>query len=113
MDEALEAIRERSLRFRVYARSSDDTEELVLDSSLVQLDESHFDEINVSTNLETSPVEVVPDNHGISQEREDLQLPPIPGIPGVDKEVLTNLLMSWFYAGYYTGLAEKNIRSNS
>lgn len=32
--------------------------------------------------------------------------PPIPELPGVDADYVKNLLMSWFYAGYYTAKAE-------
>jgi hypothetical protein len=113
MDDALEAIRERSLRFRVYARSSDDEEQFEIDSSSVQLDESNNDDINVSSNRGPIPNESLTGDHAYAQKCGNSGLPPIPAIPGVDKEVLTNLLMSWFYAGYYTGLAEKGIRNNS
>ena len=33
-------------------------------------------------------------------------LPPVPNFPGVDPDALKNLLMSWFYAGYYTAKSE-------
>jgi hypothetical protein len=33
-------------------------------------------------------------------------LPPIPVFPGVDQDSLRNLLMSWFYVGYYTAKSE-------
>lgn len=32
--------------------------------------------------------------------------PPLPELPGVDADYVKNLLMSWFYAGYYTAKAE-------
>jgi hypothetical protein len=36
--------------------------------------------------------------------------PPLPELPGVDADYVKNLLMSWFYAGYYTAKAEDSAK---
>ena len=95
----------------MYARESGN-EDLFVETTSNVIDES--EEIsNEYTKCERS-LEAA-DNIATNDESNgpNRGLPPIPNIPGVDKEILTNLLMSWFYAGYYTGLAEKKTRPDS
>jgi hypothetical protein len=43
---------------------------------------------------------------GVSAAGIHQQLPPLPCFPGVDQDALRNLLMSWFYVGYYSAKSE-------
>ncbi|KAI8638477.1 hypothetical protein BD408DRAFT_446774, partial [Parasitella parasitica] len=36
--------------------------------------------------------------------------PPLPPVPSQDNEALSNLIMAWYYAGYYTGLYQAKQR---
>lgn len=40
-------------------------------------------------------------------------VPPVPPIMNRDDEGLSNLIMAWYYAGYYTGLYQVSISFNS
>ena len=112
-DEALEMIRERAVRIRMYSRDVSSNQNLAFDSTSEKSDESVclVEPIDTQSNDQgdTSASNMTPSFPMESASR----LPPIPDIPGVDKDVLSNLLMSWFYVGYYTGLAEKGYKSNS
>lgn len=95
----------------MYARENGN-EDLLVETTSDFIDES--EEIsNEFTKCEGSleGTDNIATNDGLKDPNRGL--PPIPNIPGVDKEILTNLLMSWFYAGYYTGLAEKKPRPDS
>jgi hypothetical protein len=105
-DEAVYRLEERALRFHQYASKSALDEDLVIVDDVTD-SECDDTEPNSVTRIET---EAVPQT---TPAGTSTALPPIPNIAGVDKETLTNLLMSWFYAGYYTGLAEKQASSNS
>ena len=111
-DDAFEAIRERALRLRQYARDSFNNEDLELETSSESKGES-AENSGEYTRCDLNEVESLEQEREVDKKVSGKSLPPIPNIPGVDKEVLTNLLMSWFYAGYYTGLAESRLNSDS
>jgi hypothetical protein len=109
--DAFDSIRERALRFRMYARENGN-EDLLVETTSNFIDESEEisnEYIKCDGSLEGTDNIATNDELNVTNRC----LPPIPNIPGVDKEILTNLLMSWFYAGYYTGLAEKKPRPDS
>ncbi|KAL1849032.1 hypothetical protein Plec18167_006811 [Paecilomyces lecythidis] len=69
---------------------------------------------------ETPRVDVASSNAQPSQGREDQGMNPIPSGPNAMPEILLqgqdeslkNLIMAWYYAGYYTGLHEGQRRAN-
>ena len=111
--DAFDSLRQRAFCYRQYARSSSLKEDVIIDSP----SETNEDAVEISgefTKIEADIIEPTPSTSGTNfAEHAARSLPPIPDIPGVDREILTNLLMSWFYAGYYTGLAEGKFKSDS
>lgn len=91
----------RTIHLRAYADpvteelEFDDVPEGIVHSTTVEPEQQHVDTSRTVTGI--------PENtHTI---------PPIPNIPGVDPDVLRNLLMSWFYCGYYSGLAHSTSKT--
>lgn len=107
-ERASRTIAERAVQLRAYARG------IVINETL------NFDEETVECG-EGADTSCVQGEQGPQEEyfyspsiawaaaKSDIsrsQLPPIPQIPGVDPDAMKNILMSWFYAGYYTAKAE-------
>ncbi len=111
-EDAFEALRERALRFRQYAHDSINNEDLNIETSSESNGES-AENSSEYTKCDLNEVESHDTEKKFDKQPSTKSLPPIPNIPGVDNEVLTNLVMSWFYAGYYTGLAESRLNSDS
>ncbi|KAI9486682.1 MAG: hypothetical protein EXX96DRAFT_550083 [Benjaminiella poitrasii] len=51
------------------------------------------------------------DNNCHQYEYPSDQPPPVPPMMSQNDEALSNLIMSWYYAGYYTGLYQANNRT--
>ena len=99
-DCAVRNIQSRALLFRSQARFGQSNENLeepdvirteIQKAPSVAADDREFSSKNVECSNRTY---------------EGCGLPPIPVLKGVDPDALKNLLMSWFYAGYYTAKAE-------
>jgi hypothetical protein len=97
---AVERVRDRSRSLRMYSTE----EPRVIEPTNTQLTEHRDDSDSHS---------VRPNEMNFASQTPAGALPPIPSIPGVDEDVLRNLLMSWFYAGYYTAKAEAKVTSDS
>jgi hypothetical protein len=91
--DSLRLINERSLQLRMYARGED-------------LDNLSSSEVKDSSQSEPDEPKTNSDPIFEMPNETRFHLPPIPKIPGVDEDSFKNLLMSWFYAGYYTARAE-------
>ncbi len=94
MPDAVYNIGMRTLQFREYANPV--TEELDFDSVTLNVDEARIP-VNDQDYQDDKFAPLMTEG-----------LPPVPNIPGIDTDVLRNLLMSWFYCGYYSGLAHSN-----
>ena len=95
--QALESIRERAHQLRMYARDG------------CPEDLGHIEnekEPSEQSNIVTDEGQIKSNPKILSFEDNRITLPPIPNLRGVDNDSLRNLLMSWFYAGYYTAKAE-------
>jgi len=99
-------IEKRALQLRIYA------------SNIAEHDSLEYEEAAAATEEQVEPEESPIDEIEEEDHSQNIpkslpaSLPPIPKIPGVDSDVLSNLLMSWFYTGYYTGLAEANSKKD-
>jgi len=89
-------IRVRAFQLRVYANTS--TEDFHVEESSTLSDVSNSAKAKQHNAEKVGPQADSPTIKHV--------MPPIPKIYGVDDDILRNLLMSWFYAGYYTGKAE-------
>jgi hypothetical protein len=96
LHQAVHTIDSRAIQLLSYARDSHDVVDF-------EQPDSHT---NNEDELEVPPTVLPPTNPAHATLNPPVTLPPIPSIPGVDEETLRNLLMSWFYCGYYTGLAQ-------
>jgi hypothetical protein len=96
-DRAIDEIEERALQLRIYAKDCENVETLEYSEEELELENSN----SIKPDHANSPL---PTQFPASPQQPSL--PPIPDIPGIKPDVLSNLLMSWFYVGYYTGLAE-------
>jgi hypothetical protein len=79
-----------------------------MSSNEVLEDSASTSEEAVGTHVEaeaTDQDEVLPEALESDHQAHPV-MPPVPHIEGVDSDVLKNLLMSWFYTGYYTAKAE-------
>ena len=99
---ALSNIAEKSIIFRDRARAGNINEDFT-ENDFVQVDaESESLDSPVAVPSASVDAPIFPSQF---QERP-VNLPPLPALNGVDPDVLRNLLMSWFYTGYYTAKAE-------
>jgi hypothetical protein len=103
-DLTVKRIRDRAYQIRCYTCGNE-----VLETGIPQTNPESSESENEQEN-EIIESEILPEKVPETFAPESL-LPPIPNIPGVDRDVLKNLLMSWFYTGYYTAKAETT-RSN-
>lgn len=107
-EHAARIIAERSVQLRAYARGVEISETLDFNENSVESAEG------ADTNCvqgEQGQQENHSHQRSIACEAPKTsisrsELPPIPQIPGVDPDAMKNILMSWFYAGYYTAKAE-------
>lgn len=100
-DSIIRRICDRSFALQSYASQAHDA-----------LEDNAFPSDDVVTNAPPTTAESGMSNSPEIQEFCHASSPmtrlPIPEIPGVDSDVFKNLLMSWFYAGYYTAKAESS-----
>ena len=110
---AIENITRRAMQLRTYARgcSENQTISQTIDEADVEsrsnLDPGDDDIREESDKPVTMPPYCQMENVNFAG------LPPIPNFPGVDSDMLKNLLMSWFYAGYYTAKSEVSLVSKT
>lgn len=99
MTDSVTRIRERAHQLRVYAAPV--MEDIINEPEGVS--EVPDDSPSTYSAANDRPATV---NHETVDPVDSMRLPPIPKLKGVDDDTLRNLLMSWFYTGYYTGKAE-------
>lgn len=112
MDQSARDVRERSARLQQYRTGpGSDSFEVATENSK-SLVESNIPCVAAGpsfppheSNFDSSGA-VAPPNTASPPDRNLLSSLPLPQLPGVDADILKNLLMSWFYAGYYTAKAE-------
>lgn len=93
---ALCSMKERSIFYRDQARFKLKNEDFT---------ESEFVQIDIEKQVDDSSPKVAESTNSFFQGFS-VAPPPVPNLPGVDPDVLRNLLMSWFYAGYYSAKCE-------
>lgn len=96
---AIRRIRDRAYQIRSYASFNDVNITVLEDTGVCASGENNNYTEAANAKIEQADLAAASGNHSAL-------LPPIPDIPGVDGDMLRNLLMSWFYAGYYTAKTE-------
>ena len=106
IDECVKNIRDRAFTLRSCSSQDSTSIQFVEPVPAVEMD----DELNLNiggSQASHSGDSFIPGRtQQCNQDRFRSTLPPIPSFPGVDQDSLRNLLMSWFYAGYYTAKSE-------
>lgn len=106
IDESVRNIRDRAFTLRSYSSQDSTSIQFVEPVPAVEMDDelnSNMGELQASKSGDSFLSGRTQECH---QDRLRSTLPPIPSFPGVDQDFLRNLLMSWFYAGYYTAKSE-------